>query len=173
MPETCIHATCVDVDGHGILILGRPGSGKSDLALRLIDEPGCGLTGVERRSFLVADDQVVIERTSFGIVARPPAALEGRIEVRGIGILDIAFHAETTLCLLVRLMDASAIDRMPGPGEGVEDVLGVTLPLARIDPRHASAPARVRAALDSIAAVANPSQLTLSTGQLLSPTAAD
>lgn len=123
-----LHATCVARDGQGVLLLGPPGSGKSDLALRL----------VERGFVLVADDRVEIEAG----VASPPAALAGLIEVRGLGVLRVPHAAAARLALAVDL--AEAPDRMPMPAQ--HPVLG--LPLVALDPRAASAPARVALALD-------------------------
>jgi HPr kinase/phosphorylase len=115
-----LHASCAARDGAGVLLIGPPGSGKSDLLLRLLDH---GFS-------LVADDQVVLE----GGVARAPDVLAGLIEVRGLGILRSAYLASTPVAL-------GAGERLPEP----ELHLGV--PLVHIDPAQASAPARVAAAL--------------------------
>ena len=72
-----LHGTCVSVGGVGVLILGEPGSGKSSLALRLIDEPGYGISGVLVRSKLVADDQVIVTREPDRLVASAPPTLRG------------------------------------------------------------------------------------------------
>ena len=60
--EALIHGTCIALDGEGVLLVGKPGSGKSDLALRLIDQPGSGLSGIPKTAQLVADDQVIIRK---------------------------------------------------------------------------------------------------------------
>jgi serine kinase of HPr protein (carbohydrate metabolism regulator) len=115
------------------LILGHPGSGKSDLALRLIDSG----------ALLVADDRVEIRRDGGLLLASAPPVLAGKLEVRGIGIVDLPYATSVTLGLVVRLTAES--ERMPE--ESRHALLGVELPLIDVDPRHPSAPAKVRVAV--------------------------
>ena len=146
--EALVHGTCVALDDAGVLILGAPGAGKSDLALRLIDQPGLGLSGRLRTALLVADDQVVIRRDGGLLIASAPPAIAGKLEVRGLGIATVATRGPVRLVLAVRLTDSSTIERLPDLGKSRYEVLGLGLPLALIDPGKASAPARLRAALD-------------------------
>jgi len=146
--ETLLHATCIALGEAGIVILGPPGAGKSDLALRLLDQPGRGLSGKTRTAQLVADDQVVVARRGGALFASPPAILAGKIEVRGLGIATVPFRPSVKLALAVRLTAATAIERLPDPMESSLDILGVSLPLVLVDGAAASAPARLRAALD-------------------------
>jgi HPr kinase/phosphorylase len=88
--QIVLHGTCVSVGGEGVLILGKPGSGKSALALRLVDEPGHGISGVPLRSELVADDQVIVTRDQGRLMASAPGALRGKLEIRGLGIVTLA-----------------------------------------------------------------------------------
>jgi HPr kinase/phosphorylase len=122
-----IHGSCVSKAGQGVLLLGPPGSGKSDLVLRLL-----------ARGFdLVADDQVQI---ADGF-ARAPAPLAGLLEVRGLGIVQLPRVTEARLALVVEL---GAGHRLPEP-----DLFGeLVLPRVWIDPVAASAPERVALALD-------------------------
>ena len=140
-----LHGTCVSVSGGGVLILGAPGSGKSALALRLIDEPGYGISGVFLRSELVADDQVIVTRDQDRLMASAPAALRGKLEIRGLGIVTLATPPSVPFALVVKLQDHSAIERLPDPT--TFDILGMALPLAEIDGKMPCAPARLRAAL--------------------------
>lgn len=140
-----LHGTCVSVGGEGVLILGEPGSGKSALALRLIDEPGYGISGVLLRSELVADDQVIVTRDQDRLMASAPAILRGKLEIRGLGIVTLATPASVPLALVVKLQDHAAIERLPDPA--TFDILGMALPLVEIDAKQPSAPARLRAAL--------------------------
>jgi HPr kinase/phosphorylase len=123
-----MHGSCVARDGDGILLVGPSGSGKSDLALRLLSR------GFE----LVADDQVDI---ADGI-ASCPAELAGLLEVRGIGIVRLPRRSQARVALIVEL-DGRA-DRMPQPRQHPE--LG--LPVVRIDATTASAADKVVLALD-------------------------
>lgn len=112
-----------------MLVTGPPGSGKSDLVLRLI---GRGFS-------LVADDRVDIDATGM---ARPPLALAGLLEVRGLGIFRLPFVAEAKLALAVQL--ATAADRLPLPSRHE----ALDIPLIRLDATAPSAAERVALALD-------------------------
>lgn len=144
-----LHGTCVSVGGEGVLILGKPGSGKSALALRLVDEPGHGISGVPLRSELVADDQVIVTRDQDRLMASAPAALRGKLEIRGLGIVTLATPPSAPLALVVKLRDHSAIERLPDPA--TFEILGMALPLVEVDAKMASSPARLRAALNWLA----------------------
>lgn len=146
--EALIHGTCLALGADGVLLLGKPGAGKSDLALRLIDSPGFGLSGRERQARLVADDQVVIRRQEGTLIASAPAALSGKLEIRGLGIAELPVVADVRLRLAVRLTPAAEIERLPDLGRSRMDILGLAIPLILLDPQMASAPARLRAALD-------------------------
>ena len=127
-----VHATCVALDGIGVLIRGPSGAGKSDLAPRLIDGG----------ALLVADDQVEITEVDGALRAAPPAAIAGLLEVRGVGLVRLAHLEKATVELVVDLVDGEEIDRLPEP-ETVE-LSGLRLPLLRLDALHASAPAKLR-----------------------------
>jgi HPr kinase/phosphorylase len=146
-----MHATCVDIGGQGVLIQGRAGKGKSDLALRLIDQPGSGLLGVPARlSRLVADDQVIVKLEGGLLVAEAPDRLKGLLEIRGLGILKLPYCRRSPLRLLVTLRPEEEIERLPDPIDLYAEILDVKCPHIFLDPRAASAPARVRAALDAL-----------------------
>lgn len=141
-----VHATCIALnsDGEGsrgILLRGASGAGKSDLALRLIDQG----------AFLVADDQCALVRQNGHLVASAPAAIAGALEVRGLGLRDVPSLARVPLALIVDLMPADAIERMPDAA--AEEILGVALPRLALDPFAASAPAKLRLALREAEAV--------------------
>jgi HPr kinase/phosphorylase len=140
-----LHGTCVSVGGQGVIILGDSGSGKSGLALRLIDEPGYGISGVILRSELVADDQVIVTRDQDRLLASAPATLRGKLEIRGLGIVTLTTVPSVSLALVVKLQNHAAIERLPD--RATFEILGVDLPLIEIDANLVSAPARIRAAL--------------------------
>ena len=141
-----VHATAVAIDGVGVLLRGPSGSGKSDLALRLVDGGAA----------LVADDQTQLRRDGAGLVAEfprsVPAGLRGRIEVRGVGILAVPSVLQARLGLVVELGAGHAIERLPEPRAC--DYLGVAVPLIALRAFEASAPAKVRLAAQALAAAA-------------------
>lgn len=121
-----LHASCIARDRAGVLLLGCPGSGKSDLALRLIG----------RGFVLVGDDQVIF---SDGFI-RPAPALAGLLEVRGLGIMRLPFLPEARLSLVVRLAEP---ERLPHPERHETGA-----PVITLDAFAASAPDTVALALD-------------------------
>ena len=133
-----VHGTCIDLDGAGVLLRGPPGSGKSDLALRMIH-------GGAR---LVADDQVDVAAHDGVLVARSPAALAGLLEIRGVGLVTFDALPSTALAMAVELCDDEGVERMPEP-EHVR-LQGIALPLFRLCALSASAPAELAAALDVV-----------------------
>ena len=134
-----IHASCVTAGSRGILLLGPSGRGKSDLALRLID----------RGARLVADDRCDVWFARGRLWCRPPAELAGKMEVRGLGIVEQPWTAPVPLALAVRL--AERYERMP-PANQIETVAGNPLPAVTLSAFEASAPAKVLLALDRLAA---------------------
>ncbi|MFL6830810.1 MAG: HPr kinase/phosphorylase [Sphingomicrobium sp.] len=130
-----VHASTVAIDGRAVLITGPSGAGKSDLALRLLD----------RGFSLVSDDQTVVRRDGDRLVATAPASLAGKLEVRGIGIVELPTAADVPVALLVEL--TSEIQRLPDDSRE-RPILGVSLPLVSIDALAASAPSKVALALD-------------------------
>ena len=139
-----VHGTCIALEDGAAVLLGPSGAGKSDLALRCVMQ-AARLDGHMLCARLVADDQVILERRASSIWARPPAAIAGQLEVRGLGIIDAPRMSEARVRLLVRLVGAGDIERLPDPSE--TDVLGLMLPVVRIAPFEGSAPFKVLLAL--------------------------
>lgn len=130
-----IHASTVALDGRAVLITGPSGSGKSDLALRLLDR---GFT-------LVSDDQTLIRRTGDQLIASAPANIAGKLEIRGLGIVEMDTASDVPVALLVEL--TSDIPRLPDESRE-RPILGVPLPLVSIDAMTASAASKVAIALN-------------------------
>ncbi len=139
------HGTCVALGPAAALLLGPSGSGKSDLALRF-----AMMMPAAEGPFLVADDQVLLEARGERVIARPPAALAGKIEVRGVGIVSLSHRAEAVLRLAVRLCDPHDVPRMPPARTQTETFGGIALPVLRLAPFEASAPWKLRLALEAI-----------------------
>ncbi len=97
-----MHATCVDINGSGVLIVGRSGSGKSSLAINLI---ALGST-------LVADDQCEIVKKNNKLSVFKPTSLPSSIEIRGVGLVSVPMAVETSLDWVVN-MDEAETQRMP------------------------------------------------------------
>jgi serine kinase of HPr protein (carbohydrate metabolism regulator) len=129
-----IHATCVEVDGLGVLLRGESGAGKSDLALRLID-------GGAR---LVADDRTDLAAEDGRLVATCPAPLAGRLEIRGLGIGPVPNVARAPVALVVDLVAAEAVERLPEPEHCL--IEGISVRRLAVAPFEPSAPAKVRLA---------------------------
>jgi HPr kinase/phosphorylase len=134
-----IHASCVAIGGYGLLIRGSSGSGKSDLILRLLDEPNGAV--------LVADDQVYISERAGALYAAAPAILAGKLEIRGHGIVTRPHLAEVKISHIVDLVQPQEIARMPEAAELRATAMGVEFPRLKLDPFQASASARIRAFL--------------------------
>jgi hypothetical protein len=118
-----------------VLLRGPSGSGKSDLALRLIDGGGA----------LVADDYTDVEQGSSGLVAMAPAPIRGLLEVRGLGVIEIGACSPAALVAAVDLVPLSDVDRMPDPQR--VQILEALLPCFRLFAFEASAAAKVRLAV--------------------------
>lgn len=130
-----VWGTTVAIDGRAVLLRGPSGSGKSDVALRLIDG-GAGL---------VADDRTELVREGDRLVARAPEALRNRLEVRGIGIVTIPTVARAPLVLVVDLVPPEQVPRLPDPGRWSH--AGIVVPLIMLTAFEASTPAKVRLAV--------------------------
>jgi HPr kinase/phosphorylase len=137
-----VYGTCVALGPVAALLRGPSGSGKSDLALRFVME-----TPTHLDAALVADDQLLLERSDDRLIARPPAAIAGKLEVRGIGIIGLPFRAQAELRLVIRLVAAADVPRMPAPDAEQMEFLGLPLPVMALAPFEASAPLKLRIAL--------------------------
>jgi len=129
-----IHVSSVAIDGRAVLIGGRSGAGKSDLALRLID----------RGAVLISDDYTFVRRASGKALASAPERIIGKIEIRGVGIAEMATAQDVPVALYVDLSGEPV--RLP-EGKDRIAVAGIPIPSVALDGHHASAPLKVEAAL--------------------------
>jgi serine kinase of HPr protein (carbohydrate metabolism regulator) len=141
-----VHGSAVALGDLGVLIRGKPGSGKSDLALRLVLGPALKAAG-NAAFALVADDQVILTPTGDRLAMSAPQPIRGLIEVRGVGLLDLGEASEARLALVVDLVEHASVSRLPGPTETSTSVLGVTVPFLRLWPFETSAPLKIAVAL--------------------------
>jgi hypothetical protein len=129
-PSPTIHASAVLVGARAVLIQGPSGSGKSRLALALIDAQRHGLIAFSR---LVADDRVHLEATHHRLLVRPAQALAGMIEVRGLGIRRLPYERLAQVGILVELGCEDA-ERLPDPARTRAVLAGVSLPRLAVAP---------------------------------------
>ena len=133
-----IHATCIDLNGIGVLLTGASGSGKSDLALRLIDNG----------ARLVADDRVDLTQGPDHLIVQAPENLFNLIEVRGLGILRLNALKSTQAQLVIKLVPVHEVDRLPE--EATETFFGIELPCFKVAAFENSAPLKVQLAADMV-----------------------
>src|SRR5688572_19154650 len=120
-----LHASTVALDGRAVMISGPSGSGKSDLALRLLD----------RGFILVSDDQTIVRRDGEKLIASAPPTISGKLEIRGIGIVAMEHVDDIPVALLVEL--TGNIQRLPDDSRE-RPILGIPLPLISVDALTAS-----------------------------------
>ena len=135
-----LHASAVALDGRAVLISGPSGSGKSDLALRMLD----------RGFSLVSDDRTIVRKDGARLLASPPETIKGKLEVRGLGIFEIDHVTDVPVALVVELR--SDIQRLPDDGQE-RLMLGAAIPMIMVDAMTASAPSKVSLALDRLGLV--------------------
>lgn len=133
-----IHASCVVKRGRGVLLAGPSGVGKSDLALQLI---------IDRDFKLVADDQTLIREKDGLLRASVPPSIAGKLEIRGLGIFDMAMQDDVPIALYVDL--AATPERLP-ENSAMEHLYGVDIPRIALDGHTASAASKVELALDRL-----------------------
>ena len=127
-----VHASCIAFEGKGVLLRGPPGAGKSDLALRAI----------EAGARLVADDLVALDLRGDRVWARALPRADGRLEVRGVGIVRLPALDGAELVLLA---DLAGPERLPEPD--FESVLGRPVKRIRLAPFEISAAIKLRLAV--------------------------
>ena len=141
-----VHGTCVALGRAAALLRGPSGSGKSDLALRFLFLARRGPAALEA-PILVADDQVYLTRKGARLAARAPDSIRGKIEVRGVGIVEVKSAEDAELALVVDLVAAAGdIERLPDGGATTR-LLGLDIPLVRLFAWEASAPIKLAVAL--------------------------
>lgn len=132
------HGSVVDIAGAGVFLRGPSASGKSDLALRLMD----------RGAILVADDQVLITHKSAGLRAAAPDSLYGLLEVRGVGIISVPAIKGTIVRLVVDLVDSIAVQRLP---ENITTLLdGKEITCLQLNAFEVSTPIKIELALRNL-----------------------
>jgi serine kinase of HPr protein (carbohydrate metabolism regulator) len=132
-----LHASTVAREGRAVLISGPSGSGKSDLALRMLDR---GFT-------LVSDDRTIIRKEGERLLASAPGTIKGKLEIRGVGIVEMESADNVPVAIVVELR--SDIERFPDDGRE-RLILGTAIPLISVDATTASAPSKVAVALDRL-----------------------
>ncbi len=146
-PETqLVHGTAIAFGPKAILLRGKPGSGKSSLALMLMETTGNGLGQLPMTAELVADDQTLLTLKSGKVLVQAPENLQGLLEVRGIGIIPVDFAAEAELALVVDLVATAEITRLPESAEATTQLLGQMFPRVFLDASLPQTASRLRLA---------------------------
>ncbi len=136
-----LHAVAIDIAGKGVLLMGPSGSGKSDLALRLMD----------RGATLISDDQVVLERQRRGVFASAPPAIRGYLEIRGLGITSVPVTGGTFVALIVDLVEADKVPRLPEVQ--YKTLMGEKIPLIRLNAFEISTAIKIELAAGNISRI--------------------
>ena len=132
-----LHASTVAIDGKAVLITGLSGSGKSDLALRLID----------RGAVLVSDDYTIVSRSDDALTACAPSSIKGKMEVRGVGLLPMPVRDNIPIAMIIDLV--APVTRLPEAWE-MRVILGVALPVVPLAGFETSAAIKVEHALRTL-----------------------
>jgi serine kinase of HPr protein (carbohydrate metabolism regulator) len=136
MAPTTIHASAVLVGARAVLIRGPSGSGKSRLALNLIES---ARTGSLRFARLVGDDRVHLNAAGGRLLVRPAQVLAGLIEVHGAGLLRLSYEASAVIGLVVDLAAADA-ERLPDAKRRQTEINGILLPRLPVAATNAPLP---------------------------------
>jgi serine kinase of HPr protein (carbohydrate metabolism regulator) len=140
-----LHGTCVALGRSAALLRGPSGAGKSDLALRFLFLARRGPAALEPPT-LIADDQVRVRREGARLLVEAPPTLRGKLEVRGVGIVDMKTVADAELVLVADLVAATEVERMPEADASVR-LLGLDVAAIRLVATEASAPIKLALAL--------------------------
>ena len=138
------HGTAIAMGGSAALIIGPSGAGKSDLALRCLAVAPTTL--IPLPAHLIADDWVLISLDGDRLLVEAPETILGKLEVRGLGVVEVPFERSAALALIAELVSPEAVERLPDP-QPRRDLLGVSLPLFRLSPFEAAAPVKLLLAL--------------------------
>ena len=136
-----LHATTIALGDWAVALCGPPGAGKSDLALRMLDQG----------AILVSDDQTLLNPRDGRILASPPVNIAGKLEVRGLGLFDVPYRSAVPLGLVVDLRPQAEIERLPETA--YRELCGVPVRAIALDPGGLSAPQKLRLALREEAAL--------------------
>lgn len=147
MSAPTLHATALVVGDTGLLIRGASGAGKSALALLLIE----AARREGRFARLVADDRVVAQARNGRLVAKPPETLAGRIEARGRGIMPVPHEPAAVIRLVVDIVGAEALERLPEAASRHVEIGGISLPRQAIGGLDPASVGLVRLALAGVA----------------------
>ena len=132
-----LHATSVAIEDNGVAIFGNSGSGKSDLALRLIDS---GAT-------LISDDITVFSKSEKNIHLFGVENTKGLLEVRELGIITVPYIEGIRLRLVIKLTDKE-IERIPKKNQ--TNLLGLKFPKLEINGKNSSSVVKVKVKLNEI-----------------------
>ena len=130
-----IHGSSVALEDNGVLIIGNSGSGKSDLALRLIDSGGT----------LISDDQTLCLKKQNEIFLFSIAAIYGLLEIRNMGIIKVPYVENVKMKIIVSLVQKKTERLYP---KNKKRLLGLNFPHLELEPNEISAVAKIKLKLN-------------------------
>lgn len=137
MKPQLFHASVVQIDGKGIMIIGQSGSGKTSTALGLLET-----AKIHRKdASLICDDQAHLFRENQQLIAKVPEQIAGQVEIRGFGIINHPYLEKSAISLVTELVDDEKIERMPEPDRFT--IEGLNLPFLKIPRRHEELAVRI------------------------------
>lgn len=135
---TFVQATAVAIDGRAVLLIGPPGCGKSDLALR----------SIERGAALIVDDGVMLRVVDHRLVAEAPSDAVPRLHVAGVGVIEVALVGPTPVALTVSLDPSQVQNDRSAALSRFGPVAGLYVPQIALAAFEASAPDKLLLALE-------------------------
>jgi HPr kinase/phosphorylase len=131
------HCSVVEIDGTGVLVEGRSGSGKTAMAFGLVE----AAQRDGRPAIFVADDQAMLACRAGVLWALAIAPIAGKAELRGFGIIAVDHTPQSRIGLVASLVEDELVERMPPPRTRV--LLGVEVPMLELPRRHESQCVRI------------------------------
>lgn len=142
--QDTIHATAIEYNGHGVLLRGASRSGKSSIALRLLDEADL----CRQNCFLVADDRVHVHAQDGTLNAKAPETLYGLIEMRGVGVLSVRARQNCSVNLIVDLVPTETLIQIPDEDTHFATIHGISIRRIFIAERNPDASCLIRTILN-------------------------
>ena len=124
------HCSVVEIEKVGIIIEGKSGTGKTSLALGLIES----FSKIGKSATLVSDDQVFLDIVDEELICHTPSSIAGKAELYGYGIINVPYKPYCKVGLLIELVDDQIIERLPE--NKISKLHNIELPYLQLPERH-------------------------------------